>query len=159
MEDLSSTKRGKGGEKEKGGGKENGRRYERNGGTYSRRVVVIGGNFIILRHYPRYCNAIKLDTLRTPRGSRPRRISRSPFSRESLSLPLPSAFFAKTPERGSPCCGLLHLALTTLLGIYTLSDLVRQNRKTYASQVSNFLLALGSLPIVTEYEVADVLRE
>lgn len=29
------------------------------------RVVVIGGNFIILRHYPRYCNAIKLDTLGT----------------------------------------------------------------------------------------------
>lgn len=34
--------------------------------TYSKRVVVIGGNFIILRHYPRYCNAIKLDTLGTP---------------------------------------------------------------------------------------------
>lgn len=41
----------------------------RRGGTYSRRSVVIGGNFIILRHYPRYCNAIKLDTLRTPRGT------------------------------------------------------------------------------------------
>lgn len=37
--------------------------------TYSRRAVVIGGNFIILRHYPRYCNAIKLDTLRTPSGT------------------------------------------------------------------------------------------
>lgn len=62
------------GKREKGkrvGGKENERRYERNEGTYSRRVVVIGGNFIILRHYPRYCNAIKLDTLRTPRGSKP----------------------------------------------------------------------------------------
>lgn len=30
---------------------------------------MIGGNFIILRHYPRYCNAIKLDTLRTPCGT------------------------------------------------------------------------------------------
>lgn len=36
------------------------------GGMYSKRVAVIEGNFIILRHYPRYCNAIKLDTLRTP---------------------------------------------------------------------------------------------
>lgn len=39
---------------------------ERGGGMYSKRVAVIEGNFIILRHYPRYCNAIKLDTLRTP---------------------------------------------------------------------------------------------
>lgn len=52
---------------ERDGGKKEVREW--NGGTYSRRAVVIGGNFIILRHYPRYCNAIKLDTLRTPCGT------------------------------------------------------------------------------------------
>lgn len=56
-------------EKEREKKRENERRYEWDEETYSRRVVVIGGNFIILRHYPRYCNAIKLDTLRTPCGT------------------------------------------------------------------------------------------
>lgn len=55
---------------ERGAGKGEGKGMERLGKeerTYSKRVAVIEGNFIILRHYPRYCNAIKLDTLRTPR--------------------------------------------------------------------------------------------
>lgn len=59
MKDLKSKEERSKREREK-------KEEEWNEGTYSRRAVVIGGNFIILRHYPRYCNAIKLDTLRTP---------------------------------------------------------------------------------------------
>lgn len=109
----------------KGKGKrENERRYEWNEGTYSRRVVVIGGNFIILRHYPRYCNAIKLDTLRTPCGTGVY------LCLLPLSLPLPFASLTKTPERDSPCCGLLHLILTTLLGIYRVSGNYRTTSRS-----------------------------
>lgn len=80
---------------------------------------MIGGNFIILRHYPRYCNAIKLDTLRTPCGMG--RISRA----LPLSLTLSFSFFfflshlhLLHKRRSSSCCGLLHLALTILFCIY-----------------------------------------
>lgn len=55
---------GNGGRARQGNAKGRNGKEER---AYSERVAVIEGNFIILRHYLRYCNAIKLDTLRTPR--------------------------------------------------------------------------------------------
>lgn len=87
-------------EKEGGKKKEEGREEvrERNEGTYSRRAVVIGGNFIILRHYPRYCNAIKLDTLRTPCGTGGISRALSSFADSfslSFSLLSSSAFFLR----------------------------------------------------------------
>lgn len=114
------------------------RRYERNEGTYSRRTVVIGGNFIILRHYPRYCNAIKLDTLRTPCGTGG--ISRA------LSFRVPSSFsfrFAKTlEERNSSCAAtpspcLNSFTFAICLHAYILCSIwLNKIVKMYASRVT-----------------------
>lgn len=92
-------------------GTERRRRYERNEGTYSRRAVVIGGNFIILRHYPRYCNAIKLDTLRTPCGTGG--ISRALLPFASL-LPSPSASRRRSGDEALALLRFLRFALTAL---------------------------------------------
>jgi len=81
--------------------------------------VVIGGNFIILRHYPRYCNAIKLDTLRTPCGTGG--ISPSPLASLFLRFRFPRGARRGTP---SPCPGIFAPDISASL------DSAEQNRGT-----------------------------